>query len=411
MEIADHLPPDLEMGLDDDAAEGDDDPRGGLRAPLPPDDRLWRHPSELATTGLPAAARPRPPAHHRAQRVAEPAGYGQRLVAVGLAGVVGALLTASTLVATGRLSRGPSVAQQSVSTSSVVTVGSTAPSGVAALVARAQPAVLAVQASRANTAPTRGSALVIQSGYAVTALRVVDGAASVVVRVDGSPYEARVIGSDPETDLALLAFDGVRTDAPPLGSSATLRPGDVAVTVSAPPSVSGGHSTTVGVVSAVDRTMSNGKTVVRGVLQLDRPVPAEGAGGALLDSTGNVVGITLPAPDATAPMGYAIPIDAVNDVSRQLLQSGHVSRPWLGIDGGDDDAVAGAKVLQVKAGSPAARAGVQVGDVVTALDGTGLVSMDDMLRLLRAHAPGDTVRLTIVRNGKPTDLLVTLAPK
>ena len=343
--------------------------------------------------------------------MARPVGYGQRLVAVGLSGMVGALLMAGLLVATGRLSRVNITTQLPTSTSSALAVRSTVSPGAAALVAKAQGGVLGVRAIRANEPTVRGSALVLRSGYAITALRVVDGATTLTVQIEGNPRPARLVGSDPETDLALLSIEGAAVEPPALGSSSALRPGDTAVTVTAAAAAASGPSVTVGVVSALDRTMVAGKNVVRGVLQLDRPVPAEGAGGALLDATGNVVGVTLPAADAGTQIGYAIPIDAVNEISRQPIMSGHVSRPWLGIDGGDDDATGGANVYQVRPASPAARAGIQVGDIVQAVDGTPVKTMDTMLRLLRTHAPGDTVRLTILRKGQPTDLLVTLAAK
>jgi putative serine protease PepD len=423
-DLTDHLPDDLHLTLPDDLDDPlgedldddlDDDhvaaARGGR--PLPPDDRLWRHPSEIATAGLPDAALTPPPPRlsRRAARIARPVGYGQRLLAVGLSGVVGALLTASLLVATGRLSRVNVTVQPSSSTSSAVTTRASGPGGVAALVARVQSGIVSVQAAKAGTPAVHGSALIVGPGYAMTALRVVDQAAIVTLHIDGEPRPARVVGSDAETDLALLAFDGAAIEPPPLGTSSVLRPGDTAVSVAAPPTGAAGPTVTVGVVSAVDRTMLAGKNVLRGVLQIDQPIPAEGAGGALVDATGSVVGVTLPAADAATQIGYAIPIDAVSEVIRQLLQSGHVSRPWLGIEGGDTDLNAGAAVWGVKPSSPAARAGVQAGDVVTAVDGTSVKTMDGMLKVLRGHAPGDTVKLTIIRKGTTTDLMVTLAAK
>jgi putative serine protease PepD len=410
-----HLTDDVALGLHDldDPLDDDLNLSASSGRPLPPDDRLWRHPSEIATTGLPAAATPPPPTRmpRRAARMGRPIGYGQRLVAVGLSGMVGALLMAGLLVATGRLSRVDVATELPTSTSSAVAVRSSVAASAAALVAKVQAGVLSVRATKANDQSVRGSALVLQPGYAITALHIVEGATHLSVQVEGEPRVARLVGSDAETDLALLIIEGATVEPPAPGSSSALRPGDTAVTLTAPPGASTGPSVTVGVVSALDRTMVAGKNVLRGMLQLDRPIPAEGAGGALLDAMGNVVGVTLPAADPGTQIGYAIPIDAVNEVSRQLLMSGHVARPWLGIDGGDDDATGGASVYQVKPSSPAARAGVQAGDVVTAMDGTPVKSMDGMLRLLRAHTPGDTVRLTILRKGKPVDLLVTLAER
>jgi len=332
-------------------------------------------------------------------------------VAVGLSGVVGALLTAGLLAANGNLSRVEVAAPQPTSTSRALDIRSSAAYGAAALVAKVQPGVLSVQSTRVGVPTTWGSALVVRPGHAITALHVVDGASSIVVGASDGLRTARVVGSDADTDLALLALEGPPIEPPSVGSSSALRPGDMAVGVAAPATSAIGPSVTVGVVSALDRTMILGTSVLRGVMVLDRPVPAEGAGGALVDASGDVVGITLPASDPSIQVGYAIPMDSVNDVSRQLLASGRVSRPWLGIEGGDTSESTGANVRQVRPASPAARAGVQVGDVVTALDSAPIRSMDDMLRLLRAHTPGDTVKLTVSRKGKPADLLVTLAER
>jgi putative serine protease PepD len=409
--VPDHLPDDL---LRDHSADSDDtvDPP---RVPLPPDDRLWRHPSELATAGLPGAAAPKAKGpgrstERRAHRPPPEITMGQRLVAVGLAGGVGALLTAGTLVATGRLSRVESITTMPTATSTIAD-GPVSGFDAARVAARVQPGVLSVSATRPGGSSTRGSATIVQQGYAITALRIVDGASSLTLRVGGEPRAAHLVGSDPETDLALISIDGGVVEPLSMGRSAALRPGDTAVSVMAPPTNTASHSVTVGVVSALDRATMAGKTMVRGALQLDRPVPAEGAGGALADRSGNVIGITLPAADAAAPFGYAIPIDAVAEVARQLLLSGHVARPWLGIEGGDDDAGIGASVWQVKPSSPAARAGVQVGDIVLAMDDTPIGTMDAMIRLLRTHHPGDTIHLQIRRKTQDLDLPVTLAEK
>jgi putative serine protease PepD len=417
----DHVPFDLLHDLTDDQL----DPGAPATGPLPPDDRLWRHPSELATAGLPAAATPPPPSRgrDRARRrpPSRPAGQrprevtlGQRLVAVGLAGGVGALLTAGVLVASGQLSHVQTITQMPTVTSSLVVDRRTSlvdGDGAAAVVARVQRGVLAVSATRPGLPTTRGSATLVRQGYAVTALRVVDGATALTLHIAGEARVAHLVGSDPETDLALLSIEGTTIEGPAIGRSSSLRPGDTAVSITAPPGATGTHSVTVGVVSALDRPMVTGKMVVRGALQLDRPVPAEGAGGALVDAAGNLIGITLPAAETAAPFGYAIPIDAVAEVARQLILSGHVARPWLGIEGGDDEATGGAGVWQVRPTSPAARAGVQVGDVVLAIDDVPVASMDAMIRMLRTHTPGETVRLHLKRKDQLLDLAVTLAEK
>lgn len=417
----------MDVGGDDEDAEVDN-PRG---TPLHPDDRLWRHPSELASSGLPSALQPAdlpPDAGHRSHLAAgrgrAPAGGARasarardRLAPVALAGAVGALLTAGLLAVTGAfdgggdLLSGPPPGAATSSTVALAVRSQAAAPGVAELADRLRPSLLAVSGTGTDGRPSRGSAVAIRPGHVLTAARLVLGAGPLEVLVHGVGRRATLVGSDGDTDLAVLAVDGGGLTPASWGEAADLRPGDPAVAVSSPPAAEPGPTVTAGIVSGVNRTLTNAGTELRGLLQVDRPVPAEGAGGALLDQAGALVGITLPAAATTAAFGYAVPAEVARDVARQLLTRGRVAYPWLGVEGGDRGMNGGAVVQRVKPGSPAAASGLADGDVITEINGRATPSMGMLLLGLRLHQPGETVRLLVFRAGRPMEVLVTLAER
>jgi len=393
---------------------GDDDD-GELDLPLSgpahPDDRLWRHPSELQSAGLPSA-------FHLADgpaRRTRPRASLDRWLPVVLAGTVSALLTAGVLGVTGSFDGGlaTNATPASATSSSVALAVSTGPASpsVAELAERLRPSLLALAGVGADGRPSRGSAVAIRSGHVLTAARLVVGARELQVLVRGVSRQATLVGADADTDLAVLAVDGDDLVPAAWGRAADLHPGDPAVAVSSAPAAEPGPTVTSGIVSGVGRTHTYAGGELRGLLQLDRPVPTEGAGGALLDPDGDLVGITLPATAGTAPFGYAVPAEEAREVAGQLLTRGRVARPWLGVEGGDRGMDGGAAVQRVKTSSPAAAAGLQDGDVVTALDGAPTPTMGVLLLRLRLHRPGQTVRLLILRAGRTLEVPVTLSER
>ncbi len=400
-------------GDDDDDADADV-PLGG---PLPPDDRLWRHPSELASAGLPAAADghsgARPPEPRHASRRAR-----ARWLPLALAGTVGALLTTGVLAVTGGLYSGVdggfdeqgSVAATS-STVALAVSSRPAPSGVADLAERLRPSLAAVSGTALDGRVTRGSAVAIRSDHVLTAARLVVESHQLQVLVEGVGRRATLVGADADTDLAVLAVEGGGLVPISWGASADLRPGDPAVAVSSAPAAEPGPTVTSGIVSGLARTLAHAGTELRGLLQVDRPVPLEGAGGALVDPAGALVGITLPAVPSGVPFGYAVPSEVAREVSRQLMSDGRVAHPWLGVEGSDRGMSGGAVVQRVKPGSPAEKAGLLDGDVVTAVDGVPVPTMGMLLVELRLRRPGDTVRLLVVRGEALRSILVTLADR
>lgn len=392
-----------------------------LGSPLHPDDRLWRHPSELATAGLPSAAQTSVPAPDGGSRAAPPGGsqrHGRGVLGlwlpVVLAGTVGALLSAGLLTVTGELDRqgiGPGGAAATSSTVALTVAKRPAPASLADMAERLQPSLLAVSGIGADGRISRGSAVAIRPDHVVTAARLVVSSKDLKVLVQGVGRRANLLGADPDTDLAVLSVDGGGLVPASWGSTADLRPGDLALTVSSAPAAEPGPTVTAGVVSGIARTLAYSGTELRGLLQVDRPIPPEGGGGALLDPDGALVGITLPTAVAGSPFGYAVPAETASEVARQLLTRGRVVHPWLGVEGADRVMNGGAEVQRVKPVSPAAEAGVQVGDIITRLDGVAIPSMGTLLLELRRRQPGHTVRLVVLRDGRELDLLVTLAER
>lgn len=408
----------MDLTGDDDDAELDV-PLGG---PVHLDDRLWRHPSEIRSTGAPDAFHL--DGGSKAAEGAGSLGPGERSwprisldrwLPLVLAAGVSALLTAGVLRVTGSLD-GSLLASGSPAapTSSSVALNvrsDTDALHVAELAERLRPSLLALAGIAADGRPSRGSAVAIRTGHVLTAARLVVGSREIQVLVQGAGRRATLVGSDPDTDLAVLAVDGGGLVPAVWGQAAELQPGALAVAVCCPPAAEPGPTVTAGVVSGIDRTLTFAGNEMRGLLQLDRPVPAEGAGGALLDPEGALLGITLPAPQGAAPFGYAVPAEKAEEVAGQLITRGRVAYPWLGVEGGDRGMDGGAVVQRVRPASPAAAAGLQEGDVVTSFGGRATPTMGALLLRLRAHRPGETVRLGLLRAGRQLDVPVTLAER
>ena len=389
-----------------------DDEPGRVRYPPPPDDRLWRHPSEIGTTVVPEPARP-----------------SMWVVAAVSAVSAGLLATGLVVVAIGMLEPDPAfrpVERHMVPrTGAIVETG-----GVVDVVAGALPAVVRVQLDSAagstagsGAGDTGGTGVIFRSdGHVVTNAHVVGGASAVRVILDGGKeVRARVLGTDPDTDTSVLKIDA---DGPlptvTLGSASDLRVGQRAIAIGYSHGA-GEPSATVGIVSGLHRSV---KTKAGGVLidmvQTDRPVAASSSGGALLDADGSVVGITNSHPSAgDGGFGFATPIDAVMSVADELIDNGRVVGVWLGIEGTDADSVAlsqadvsgGAMVGQVTTGSPAERAGIHSHDVIVELDGVPIGSMDELVVAVRHRQPGEDVVVDVMRGDERRSIQVTLGER
>jgi len=373
------------------------DDRSGPRAPLPPEDRLWRHPSELVT---PAPAVP------------VGAGTGGRkraLVAVAvLSGLTGAAATVATLVAMGTFS--PRVVERVENRPVTDVTATTAVRTARAVAATVGPAVVEITVTVGDQ-HRRGSGVVVrEDGLVVTSARLVSGATAVAVTwPSGRSAPATVAGRDDVTGLAALDVAGTGYPTADLDTTAP-QPGERAITVAAW-SGPGGPTLTQGVVSATGTHADADGGRLVGLIEVDSAMPAWADGGALVDEQGLVRGVCLWVAEGLAT-GFAVPADVALRVASDLDRVGRVDRGWLGIRGSGRDPApsvpAGVVVEEVTAGSPAAEAGIAAGDVIVAVGADRVRALADVQAALTLTRPGQQVDVERARGGRTASVAVTL---
>lgn len=400
------LPPSGDTGEE----HGDNDPTDDpieFRPPLPPEDRIWRHPSEVAATAA------RPPASTASRS------RGHSVVLVTAAALVGATLSIGIVAVLGGFDTRTRVVERQIAIQPVT--GSGAADAVRAITERTSPAVAGVYVDTGDDAVV-GTAVVIRSdGHLLTTAALVAGADSIVVRLEGRPMTpAEVVGIDEATDLAVLHIDADGLETAPLGTADGVRVGHAAIVMGHTDGGNGTASVDRTVVSALDRRLRTaGGTLLYGMILLDDPPAADAHGGPLLDASGAVIGIASGVPaadDQDRSYGVATPIDLAVHAADQLIEYGHVRHVWLGIEGTDLRATTaselglpgGAMVQAVIDGSPAAAAGLANGDVVTGIDDAAVLSMSQLIAHLLTREIGDEVVLRIHRDGAALDVTAVL---
>src|SRR3954470_14775790 len=260
-----------------------------------------------------------------------------------------------------------------------------------------------------------GSGFVLDSrGDIVTNEHVVDGASGVTVNfADGTKADAKVVGADASSDIAVVRVSGVDpSELSPLtlADSSKAQVGDGVVAIGSPYGLEG--SVTVGVVSALGRSITApNHFTISGAIQTDAPINHGNSGGPLLDSQGRVIGVNSQIESDSGDnsgVAFAVPSNTVQRVVKQILSGGTVQHAYLGVQLGDAPSGAGAQVGEVTRGGPASDAGLRSGDVVTAVDGSAVTGSDDLVGAVQAHAPGDSLTLTIRRGGSTRSVQVTL---
>lgn len=255
-------------------------------------------------------------------------------------------------------------------------------------------------------------------GYAVTNNHVVDHAESVQVTMDdGTTYTAKVVGTDPKTDLALIKVDGKKDFPFVKFSDQKPRIGDWVVAVGNPFGLGG--TVTAGIVSASGRDIGNGP--YDDFIQIDAPINKGNSGGPAFDMNGNVIGVNtaiFSPSGGSVGIGFDIPASTAKLVVAQLKDKGAVTRGWLGVqvqpvtsDIADSlglKEARGAIVDNPQAGSPAAKAGIEAGDVITAVDGTTIKDSRDLARTIATLAPGTSVKLDVFRKGDSKTVTLAL---
>jgi Do/DeqQ family serine protease len=272
----------------------------------------------------------------------------------------------------------------------------------------------------AQRASSLGSGVIVStSGYVLTNHHVVEAADEIEVALaDGKKLLAKVVGNDPETDLAVLRISGENLPAITFGSAENLRVGDVVLAIGNPFGV--GQTVTSGIVSALGRT-GLGINTFENFIQTDAAINPGNSGGALIDAQGNLIGINtaiFSRSGGSMGIGFAIPVSTAKMVLDQIVKSGGVTRGWIGVEvqeitppiaesfklGG----TRGALIAGVLRGGPADKAGVKPGDVLTEVEGKPVADPTSMLNLIAALAPGKPATVKLKRSGNDVDATITV---
>ena len=289
---------------------------------------------------------------------------------------------------------------------------------------------------QSSTATATGSGIIISTdGYILTNNHIVDTsstvtnnsynsfysvteASKVTVKLynDETEYEAKIVGTDSQTDLAVIKIDKSDLTAAELGNSDDVKVGEFAMAIGNPLGMD--TSVTCGIISAKDRQITDSDNKTFTLIQTDAAINSGNSGGALVNADGKVIGLnTLKiASTGVEGMGFAIPINSTIDIYKQLIEYNKVKRPYIGISGVDLDEetakannlVVGIYVKSIDEFSSAEKGGLKIGDVITAADGKEVKTIDELNEIKNSHQIGDNMTLTITREGNKKDITITL---
>ena len=288
---------------------------------------------------------------------------------------------------------------------------------------KVSPSVVSVISSTASGQGTGSGVIMSADGYIITNEHVVADAQSVTVHLsEGSQLDAEIIGTDEQTDLAIIKVESEQQlTAAEFGDSDDLSPGEYAYAIGSPGGVQFANTITGGRISAINRDVTINDRVMT-LIQTDASINPGNSGGALINKYGQVVGITSAKLSSSAfssttieGMGFAIPINTAKEIVDELIANGYVTgRPSIGISGFNvesvDGSIAGVQVDSIDSRASAASEGLQVGDVITAVDGTPTPTMDDVNEIKEDKQAGDRITLTVYRisTGQMLNITVTL---
>ena len=356
---------------------------------------------------------------------------------VAIAVVAGALAGGLSAVAVSNMVEPPSAATDDVAsspdTSNVSDVRIDESSAVITAVNKVTPAVVTIRASGGllGSANGTGSGFIYDAdGWIVTNRHVVaDASELVVVLNDGRQFTGEVYGIDTLTDLAIVKIDATDLPVAPIGRSADLKPGQIAIAIGNPLGYE--NTVTTGVVSGLGRQIQasdaqqTSSEQLNNLIQTDAAINPGNSGGPLVNSAGQVIGVNTAVNADAQGVGFSIPIDVAKPIMQQALDGQELARPWIGVYYQPiDPALAEAQDLPVEygaligtadgsgqavfPGSPAEAAGLQAGDIIVAIDGEQLAADSDLSTLILPHAVGDTITLRVLRDNSTRDVDVTL---
>lgn len=267
-----------------------------------------------------------------------------------------------------------------------------------------------------------GSGVVLSAdGYILTNNHVVDGADALEVVAEGETYEAKLIGTDPSSDLAVIKVDGATLKPIELGNSADLVVGEWVMAAGSPFGME--QSVSTGIVSAVNRSYADEESgaIYTNMIQTDAAINSGNSGGALVDAEGKLIGINtliMSTSGTSSGVGFAIPVDYAAGIAEQIIQGKSPSHAQMGVSMITvNDQIAqrfglesteGAYINSLVSGGAADKAGLKEGDVIVKVDGDEIISSSDLVLAVRAHNPGDQVQVTYLRDGKEETTTVTL---
>ena len=419
------------------------EPQAGWEAPdrhRRPVQQQWQQP-EWTQPGQPPqqhAQEPRPAAQHSVAAEPRRRGRWADITAVGLLSAI--LASGGTYALTTAMDdgSGPAVSEAGSTTQQAADEAANAPAsftptedwgGVAEQVS---PSVVAIDVASSSGAGSGSGVIWDDNAHVVTNAHVVAGAERVrVTLADGRSYSAEVSGSDPATDLAVLTIADAPQDLRPIevGDDQALAVGDPVMAIGNPLGLSG--TVTTGIVSALDRpvttTARDGDqqtAVVTNAIQTSAAINPGNSGGALVDGAGRLIGINsaIASLSSSAPgsqsgsigIGFAIPMRSVTSIVGQLIESGTAEHAFLGVSLDNAEAeldgatLAGAGVVQVEDGSPAAGVGLQAGDVVVDIDGERVSSAEALVAQVRERTTGEEATVGVLRDGARQEFQVTL---
>jgi Do/DeqQ family serine protease len=272
-------------------------------------------------------------------------------------------------------------------------------------------------------AASLGSGVIVSSkGYILTNHHVIEAADEIeVALVDGKKLKARAVGSDPETDIAVLQVEGGPVPAITFGDADALRVGDVVLAIGNPFGV--GQTVTMGIVSALGRSQL-GINTFENFIQTDAAINPGNSGGALIDTAGNLVGINTAIysrSGGSLGIGFAIPASSAKQVMEQIIETGSVTRGWIGVEAQEItpeiadsfrlSSTNGVLIAGVLRGGPAEKAGLKPGDILVAIEGRPVKDPNSMLNLVAALVPGKPASIRFRRDNKDVDVQVAVGKR
>jgi putative serine protease PepD len=354
---------------------------------------------------------------------------------IGVAGLVAGALIGGGAGAgvAGLLDHPSSSASPSASAQSVTIKNPETATTATAAAAKAAPSVVTLYVSSGSNSGSGSGVVLTDDGYILTNNHVVtlegSGTGTVQVRTaDGTLYDAKVVGTDPSSDLAVVKIDASGLTAATFANSDKVQVGDVAVAIGAPLGLS--NTVTDGIVSATGRAVETGSSqddsTVLDAIQTDAAINPGNSGGALVNGAGEVIGINSAiatvasggpgsqSQSGNIGVGFAIPANTAQRIAKELIAHGKATRAFLGVssrtaaDDQNSGVGDGAEIVSVQAGSAAADAGLKTGDVVTAVGNRPVTTSTELTAAVRSKAPGSKVTLTVKRGNNTTTVDVTL---